>query len=377
MKVVHVVSGLSTGGAERALLRICENDGGAGVSHTVISLKDAGTIGPQLEALGVPVFALDLASAWLAPPALIRLRALVRGAAPDVIQGWMYHGNLAAALARRWAPGNAALAWNVRHCLYDLSYEKPLTRWVIRANRALSRRPAVIVYNSELARAQHEAFGFSKDTGCVIPNGFDVERFRPDAAARRTVRAELGIPEEARVIGHVGRLHPMKDHVGLLRALAPVLARHGDVHIVLAGRDVTAGHPALAPGLAPLPADRVHCLGERSDVAQLMAAMDIAVSSSYSESFPNVLGEAMACGVPCVATDVGDSASVIGDNGRVVPPGDPQALGDALEDMLSLPAEQRTAIGRAARERIEANYSIRAVAARYRALYEELAAGDG
>ncbi len=374
MKVLHIVTGLSTGGAERALLRICENDGGAGVSHAVVSLKDAGTIGPQLEVLGVPVFALNVDSAWSAVPALARLRARVKGTAPDVIQGWMYHGNAAAVLARRWAPAGTALAWNVRHCLYDLSHEKRLTRWVIRANRALSGKPAAIVYNSDLARLQHEAFGFSRGAGRVIPNGFDVDRFRPDPEARRAVRAELGIPEAARVIGHVGRLHPVKDHAGLLRALAPVLARHGDVHVVLAGRNVTVEHAALAPGLARLPAGRVRCLGERSDVARLMAATDVVVSSSYSESFPNVLGEAMACGVPCIATDVGDSASVIGDNGRVVPPRDSQALGGALEDMLCLAAQKRAALGRAARKRIQANYSIRAVAAGYRALYEELAA---
>jgi glycosyltransferase involved in cell wall biosynthesis len=285
----------------------------------------------------------------------------------------MYHGNLAASVAAWLAAGRVALAWNVRHSLYDVSLEKPMTRQVIRANRLLSKRPDAIVYNSKLSLEQHSDFGISRLRSHVIPNGFDLDIYRPDADTRRVQRDALDIPPGTRVVGHVARFHPMKDHASFLHVARGIAAKHPDVRFLLAGREVDTGNPALA-GIIPAELeDRFVFLGERRDVQVLMQAMDVlCLSSSWGEAFPNVLGEAMASGVPCVATDVGDSRLIVGDTGVIVPPRDQEALANGLMSILSRPIEQRRALGDAARERIHERYSLSRIVNMYEALYERL-----
>jgi glycosyltransferase involved in cell wall biosynthesis len=297
---------------------------------------------------------------------------LVKKLRPDVIQGWMYHGNFAANVAGWLAPGRPIVAWNVRQSLYSLAEEKLLTSHVIKANRRLSARADAIVYNSHLSRRQHEAFGFSPDRGRVIPNGFDLEQFRPAVDRGGDLRRELGIPAGARLIGHVARFHPMKDHAGFVRAAVSVAQLFEDVQVMLAGWEVTENNEALSCLVPDVLRNRFHFLGEREDVATLMQAMDIFCQSSWSEAFPNVLGEAMACQTPCVATDVGDSAVVVADTGIVVPPRNGDAMVAGLLAMLSKSEAERRALGRAARARVEANYALPRIVAQYANLYEQL-----
>jgi glycosyltransferase involved in cell wall biosynthesis len=372
MKILHVITGLSTGGAERALYNVLSGGLVGRFDNSVLSLRDEGTMGPRIRELGVPVYTLDMQSGLPGLQALVRLRQMVRSLDPDVIQGWMYHGNLAASLAARLAPGRHAVAWNVRHSLYGLQAEKPLTRQVIRANRFFSRRVDAIIYNSNLSRTQHEAFGFSGASARVIPNGFDLEWLVPDSVTGSAVRAELGLPPDATVIGHVARFHPMKDHASFLRAAVRVAGANPAVRFLLVGREVTPENPALEGIVPPDLIDRFLFTGERSDVHRLMQAMDVFCLSSWSEAFPNVLGEAMACGVPCVTTDVGDSREIVGDSGLVVPPRDSEALADGLKTMIRKTVQERQALGRAARQRVQARYSLDSVVAQYADLYQTL-----
>ena len=334
-------------------------------------------MGQYIRALGMPVTTLGIRKGQPLPSSLMMLHRVVREFRPDLIQGWMYHGNLAATLARTLAPGRPVLAWNVRHSLYDLNHEKTMTRQVIRANRFFSSVPDILLYNSQLSRKQHEAFGFSSMNGRVIPNGIDVKRFCFSSDANKRVRAELGIPEGIQVVGHVARLHPMKDHPTFLRAAVVLALRYPEIHFLLSGRDVSLENKALAQLIPAQVRDRFHLLGERSDVSDLMNAMDIFCQSSWSEAFPNVLGEAMATGVPCVATDVGDSAIVIGDTGVVVPPRDENALVAGIESLLTIPLEERHKLGASARARIEANYTLGTIVEQYAALYESLMTEKG
>jgi len=310
MKTLHIITGLNTGGAERALYALLAGGLADRFTCAVLSLSDEGTMGAPIHALGVPVYSLGMRPGLPGPRTVLRLRSLMQQLQPDVVQGWMYHGNLAASLATHLAPNQPALAWNVRQCLYDLANEKPLTRQVIRANRLLSRRPDAIVYNSKLSRKQHELFGFSAGRGAIIPNGFDVDLLKPDPVVGVAIRRELGLPTGVPVVGHVARFHPMKDHAGFLRAAVEVARRLPQVQFLLVGRDVSPDNPALS-GVIPtdiLP--RFVFCGERRDATRLMQAMDVLCSSSaWGEGFPNVLGEAMACGVPCVTTDVGEGLS--------------------------------------------------------------------
>ncbi len=373
MKVVHIINGLATGGAERALYNLLHGGLAEHFNSHTISLIDEGTMGPQFRALGVPVATLGMRGGRPSLSGLIKLRRVVREFQPEIIQGWMYHGNLAATLACTLALGRPVLAWNIRHSLYDLGHEKPMTRQVIRANRFFSSAPDALLYNSRLSREQHEDFGFVSRNGQLIPNGIDVQRFCFSSGVRKRVRSELGIPAEAQVVGHVARLHPMKDHPVFLRAAAGLAKRYPETHFLLSGRDVSSENKMLEQLVPTQVRDKFHLLGERGDVHELMSAMDIfCLSSAWGEGFPNVLGEAMATGVPCVATDVGDSAIIIGGNGVVVPPQDEKALATGIERLLTMPLEDRRTLGANARARIEANYTLGTIVKQYAALYQKL-----
>lgn len=373
MKVIHFITGLATGGAESALYNLLQGGLAERFENHVVSLTDKGTIGSRIQDLGVPLTTLGMRKGWPSILGLWRLRNVVRDFRPDVLQGWMYHGNIAANIAHIFTSGRPALAWNVRHSLYGLVHEKYMTRQVIRLNRLLSRKPHTIIYNSRLSREQHEAFGFFSYRGLVIPNGINLQRFAPSSNVRQHVREKLGIPDAALVVGHVARLHPMKDHDGFLRAAVKVASKNSEIHFLLSGRDVSLESPALA-GLIPAWArERFHLLGERNDVPFLMNAMDIFCQSSWSEAWPNVLGEAMAAGLPCVATDVGDSRNILANTGIIVPPSDSEVLARGLLAMLSKPDDERRALGREARVQVRVNYALPHIVAEYQGLYEALA----
>ncbi len=372
MKILHVVTGLATGGAERALYNILAGSFAERFDTAVVSLRDEGTMGSLITALGVPVYAMKMNSCALGANAIADLYRIARSFRPDLIQGWMYHGNLAASFAGWTGSKSPMVAWNIRHSLYDLKAEKLLTRQVIRANRCFSRSADALIYNSRLAKTQHESLGFASAQSLVIPNGFDVERLRSESATALSVRKELGIPEKAVVVGHVARFHPMKDHASFLRAAVQVARRIPDSWFLLVGREVSPENPVLVNDVPPEVINRFIFLGERSDAPRLMQAMDIFCLSSWSEAFPNVLGEAMACEVPCVATNVGDCSDIVGDTGIVVAPSDSEALAQGLLAMLEKDGAERRALGRAARQRVEARYSLRAVVAEYISLYERL-----
>jgi len=249
-----------------------------------------------------------------------------------------------------------------------------MTSFVLKANAFLSNRPAVIVSNSQRAVELHRGFGYRPRRAEVIPNGFDLERYHPDPGAGARLRQELGIPVDAPVVGMVARFDPQKGHDVLFAAAKSLRKRLPGVHLVLAGRGVSAGNAGLGNEDDQTIGQGVHFLGERTDVPALMNAFSVlACPSLYGEGFPNVVGEAMACGVPCVVTDVGDSAFVVGDTGRVAPPGDAQAFAAELEAVLTMPPDALSFMGRSARKRVEEHFSMPAVAGQYQNLYTSLA----
>lgn len=374
IKVLHLITGLQTGGAEMMLYKLLFASNRGAFPAAVVSLMDRGTMGDKIAALGVPVYTLGLNSLWTFPRALRALRKIVRAFAPDVVQGWMYHANLAA----QWAAWgrHIPVVWNVRHSLYDLRLEKRTTQLVLRLSRRLCTRPSAIIYNAEISARQHEAFGYPAAKRVVIANGFELDRFVPSERARALLRQELSLPAGTLLIGMVARYHPMKDHCTFLQAVAQLHEAHPEVHYVLAGRGVTGDNGDLAQAIESLKLKHIHLLGERSDMPALTAALDIATSASaYGEGFSNVLGEAMACGIPCVTTDVGDSGMIVADTGVVVPPRSPEALAAGWRTLLELGTEGRHALGLTARRRIEGQFSLNAVVQQYQRLYQRLVKG--
>jgi len=292
---------------------------------------------------------------------------------PGLVQTWMYHadviGGLAARLVRR-----AKIVWGIHNSTLDPERTRRTTRWTVALSARLSYSvPDCIVSVSRASRDLHVDAGYDASKFVIIPNGFDLSEFRPDATRRGDVRAELGIREDAFVVGLVARVDPQKDHLNFVRAAALLAPRRPDARFLLCGQGTDQGGP-LARVIAERGLlDRFVLLGRRDDVPRIMNAIDVvSLSSAYGEAFPLVIGEAMSCGVPCVVTDVGDSAYLVGDTGRVVAPRDAEALASAWEGLAAAGAEGRRTLGSAARVRIERNFALSRIAARYAEVYRAL-----
>lgn len=371
MKILHVITGLYTGGAEMMLAKLVERMALGDAESAVVSLTKGGSLVESIAALGIPVTLLDMPRGGRSAAGFARLVRTIRRYKPDLVQSWMYHANLMAGLAAQLA-GRPPVIWGIRQSDLDPRISKPSTIRVAKMGARCSRwLPVKIVCCAENARIVHEAMGYSPDRMLVIPNGFDLDRFRPDAGARQALRRELGLPDTALLIGLAARCDPQKDHRSFLAAAAIVHRQNPSMHLVLCGDGIDGTNATLAGWIAEHELGAVtHLLGPRTDMARIMAGCDVMVSSSaFGEGFPNVLGEAMAAGTPCVATDVGDSRLIIGDTGRIVPPRDPAALAGALLAILSLSDDERHALGERARARIAERYSLAAVTAQYAALY--------
>jgi len=368
--VLHVITSLHIGGAERMLVKIV-----SGLDErfhcTVVCLTDEGPLATDLRRAGSDVVALGMRGGRDLPFAVWRLRGLIRRLRPDVIQTWLYHADLVGTLAHRLAGVKASLIWNIRCSNMDLGQYNYSTSMILRVLTVLSRGIDRVIVNSESGRALHQTLGYRPRKWMLVPNGFDTARFRPDLEARTEVRKELGIADEAPLIGSISRFDPMKDHANLLNAFALLAEERPDARILLAGRGVDHDNPQLTehPTLAKH-GDRIHLLGERRDVPRLMAALDVFIlSSAFGEGFPNVVGEAMACGIRCVVTDVGDAAAVVGDTGTIVPRCDSAALSDALRGMLDEPATSRAHREQMARRRVVDLYSIDRIVSIYTDVY--------
>lgn len=347
-------------------------DGGVdpdGTRHHVVVLTPGGPFADELVRRGVPLEDLGMRPGRDGVRGLLRLVRVLRRLRPTLVLSWLYHADLLATVAVPLA-GSPRLVWHVRGTLESLAGIPWHTRIVMRLLALLSRRPDAVAVNSEAGRRDHERLGYRPRRWVLTPNGFDTEEWRPDPADRATVRAELGIPAAAPVVVHVGRVHPAKDHATLLAAFALLRARVPDVRLVCVGPG-TEALPGVATTdrAAPDGAAAVLALGDRDDVPRLLRAADVAALSSRTEGLPNVVAEAMATGLPCAVTDVGDAARLVGTTGRVVPPADPSALAGALEALLRLPEQQRAALGAAARERIRSEHGMVACRAAYAALW--------
>ncbi|MCK0143110.1 glycosyltransferase [Aliiroseovarius sp. F20344] len=371
MKVIHVVTTTDVGGAQIMLQRYLSALKDDAQSHSVISLVPPGPIASQIEALGVEVTDLGLRPGKITLGALWQLRRLLREARPDIVHGWMYHGCLAAWAGLKLLPKRqrAAQVWAVHHSLQDIRNEKRSTQIVVRMMAKLSRSVELITYCSGVSKEQHEAIGFCPDRVELIANAVDTEVFRPDPGARAHLSEIAGIPEGRLIIGNVARNHPMKDHVAMVKATAQLLHMGHDVHAVLVGeghRDSLAEKTASDLNIR----DRVSIIDTRPDIHEIVPGFDIfLLSSAWGEAFPLAVSEAMAAEVPCVVTDVGDCAMLVGDTGRVVPPGSPEKQAFAVAELIDEGPVARATLGKLARERVTEHFSTQIYVDRHFAAY--------
>lgn len=368
--ILHIITGLNDGGAEAVLYRLCAHD--VKDRHHVISLMDAGKYGPMLQAVGVPVTCLNMPKGQVTATGLWRLYRLLREQRADVIQTWMYHANLLGGLTARLA-GHRNIAWGIHHTALNPGEVPRSTILVAKICALISRIvPRRIICCAEEALKVHARLGYCAERMVFVANGYDLAAFQPDASSGALVRSEFGLGSES-VIGFVARYHPLKDHENLLQALALIKRTSLRPICLLAGTGIDQDNTALTERIEQLElSDQVRLLGRRSDVPRLMNALDLHVMSSVSEAFPNVLAEAMACGTPCVSTDVGDAAAIVGESGWIVPPHDPKALAYAITSALE--SQNRADwVGRKAkaRDHIENRFSIAKMVENYRAVWFE------
>ncbi len=367
--VLHVITGLSRGGAEGALSRLVQAMNREEFRSVVVSLRDLGAWGPKLRAAGITVHALD-AERWSDGFAALRkLQRIARELQPHIVQSWLYHADLMATLAR---PRTARLAWNIRNS--DLSQAR---RWraLVATLATLSRAPDVVVANANSGLHAHLDAGYRPRRSIVIPNGVDTDEFKPNPAARVAARRAFGLPETSFIIGMPARADAAKDHATFFAAAAAVLGVRADATFAIAGVGANPRNASLKEAARSVGLDgRIAMLDEVDDMPALYAALDVvALTSVRGEGFPNVVAEAMACGLPVVATDDGDVRRIVGDAGHVVPRGDVPAVAKAMKQCIAAPPEARSALGARARARIEANFSLAAATAAYQQLYRELA----
>ena len=372
MKVLHIITDLLLGGAESVLVEVASRGQRDGHTNLVISLTDDQPLGERLRSAGISVTALTMRPNRPDPRAILRLAKIIRAEKPDLIQTWMYHGDLLGSVASLFA-GRPPLVWGIHHTAADPATLNPRTYQILKLNARLSHSiPTRIICCAESAKTSHIEVGYRADRMTVIPNGVDVNRFKANPIARAELRAELGLSENDFLIGLCARFHPTKDHATFIKAASNI----PDARFLLCGRDVTEANSTLMKMIDEA-GIRSHChlLGPRSDMPRVYSALDMLVSSSRSEAFPLTITEAMACGLPCVVTDVGDSEQIVGETGRIVRAGDFHALAAGVASVRSLSAESFRQLGALARERVEKLYNLDLSTQGYWKTYQEIIAG--
>ena len=354
--LLFITSSLGQGGAERMLFLLLRGLDRSHFKIKVISLRPGGAYVPQLRTLGIDVQEFNFGLSPRRFHQLLNFSKAARTYKADLVIGWMYHGNLFATVAGLLT--RAEVIWNVRHSLDDLAGDRLATRLVIRICAALSNRCRRIIFNSARSMRAHIAIGYSEKHSITIANGIDTAHFIPKD--KGSIRRTLGIPDSAKVIGMVARVHSVKDHATTLRAVAALNKGIPDVWLVLVGLDTDGEW--ISNQLKDLGIqDKTLCLGARLDTEQIYPALDLLCSSSKSEGFPNVIAEAMSCGVPCIATDVGESSEIVGELGAIVKVGDAEAICNEMYRFFTLSDERRNELKEQNRTRIISKFSLNAM----------------
>lgn len=373
--ILHVITSLNLGGAETMMCQLLEHTDLSRFTPVVVSLRPSGPLAERIKKAGVELHCLDMGSYLSFASGLGKLKAIMRQVNPALVQTWMYHADFLGTLAARSLSPRPPVVWNVQHSSFSPKGTKFLSRMMRVMLARLSKTwPDKIVSCSRTGLELHAGIGYPRPKLVHIVNGADTRRFVPDAVARQELRQKLGISSEARVIGMAGRNDPQKDYPTFFAAIREFQKTDKETIFVACGAGVTKDDPELgAMRRGCVSPHNIFLLGPRQDMPRVYPSFDIAtLSSAYGEGLPLTLCEALACGLPGVVTDVGDSADVIGDCGHVVAPGDPAALAAAWHRMISLGDAELALLSGKSRIRAEERFALPAITARYEDLYAHL-----
>lgn len=370
--VLHIITSLDEGGAEATLFRLCEAS--HAYAHVVVSMKDEGKYGGLLKKIGIKVVCLRMPSGRLTLTGLALLWKTIKINDPSVVQTWMYHADLIGGLVSRLA-GVRSVVWGLRHSNLTPGTVRRTTLWIARVCALLSHCiPTFVASCSSQALKIHVEFGYASNKFRVIPNGYDLKALSPDISVKARLRDMLDIPTGLFVLGMVARYDQQKDHCNLFKALSILKSANFDFICLLVGYGMSEENDALDKLLNKYNiSDCVRLLGRRNDIPEIMNMLDVHVLSSLGEAFPNVLAEAMACGTPCVTTDVGDAAYIVGNTGWVVPAKNSDALAKGLVSALQAMGNEKEWMQRKldTRKRVQDHFTIEKMVFRYGLLWEK------
>lgn len=373
-KISLIITSLEIGGAENMLLSLLRSLDSSKFDIHVITLKSGGRLEKEVKELGVTLESAEMSSPWKTLLGVMKLLRLIKRFKPNMVFCWMYHANLIGGLTARMT--GAPVIWSIHHDRLEPTLLKWSTIFIAKLGAWLSNFiPQMIIFGAESSKQEHIRIGYTAKKTVVIPNGFDTKIFRPNTQARQLIRQEFGIPDDALVIGHVGRFDPTKDYKSLILAGEKIIKQE-NVIFILCGKDINWDNKALVSWINKTGLkERSILLGQYNDIPSIYATLDLFVSTSVSESFPIVIGEAMSCAVPCVVTNVGDSALIVGESGLVVLPGEPEKIADAVLKLLTN-KKLRLSYGKAARQRIIEHFSIQSIVKRYEQMFNQVIHSD-
>ncbi len=362
MKILILIRALTTGGAERQAALLAKGLKRRGHQIKIVVFYGGGALEADLAETAIPIIDLGKKGRWDTAPFLWRLGRALQQEQPDVLYSFLTVSNLLNGLFCPFAPPCKAV-WGLRASNMDPTHYDWIHCFTMALEARFARHADLIIANSQAGRDFAVTHNFPSERMTVIRNGIDTAKFRPDIPAGKRVREEWGISPSHRLIGLIGRLDPMKGHSNFIHAAEQLSAQYPNLRFVCVGEGPVDYQTLLQTEARALGLGENLCwVGIRQDMPAVYNALDLAVSASlFGEGVSNMIGEAMACGIPCVTTDVGDSAWMVGETGVVVIPGQPEALAQGIQTQLERLERQGESLGLAARQHIETHLSVDAL----------------
>ena len=357
MRILHVINGLDDGGAEGVLYRICVCD--KEHKHIVVSMQDFGKYGQLLRSHGIEVKILKISRLKTLPKAILKFRQILKEVKPDLIQTWMYHANIFAGILTKIFYYKKPIVWNIRCTIMKLGEAGLETFFLTYFGSLLSYFiPDCIIVCANSIKLGHQQIGYKYSKIKIIENGFDLEYFK---LSQKIFEKSTNVPKTDLVVGVLGRFHPQKNHNLAIKACSLAIKKGVDIKLHLAGSGITIDEPELKNSIREHSMEKfTRLFGALKDVRVFFNEIDVLLlPSKFGEGFPNVLAEAMASGVPCISTSIGDSKKIIGDTGWVLTTQKPKEIVLALKEIIEMKKNKSwLKMKNAARKRIEQNFSI-------------------